>query len=50
MINFILNPYTLPVITGSLSLMAGIVYLCCGDWRHGGYWLSAAAIAFFVTV
>ena len=39
-----------PALMGALALGAAIVYGCQGDWRHAGYWLSAAAITFFVTV
>jgi hypothetical protein len=32
------------------SVLAAVVYLYTGDWQHTGYWFSAAAITFFVTM
>ncbi|MGH6683737.1 MAG: hypothetical protein ACRECA_07405 [Pseudolabrys sp.] len=39
----------LPSIMLVLSLASATVYFIDGDWRRGGYWLSAAALTFFVT-
>lgn len=41
--------YIMPLIMGAMSLGSAAVYAVDGDWRRAGYWLSAAAITFFVT-
>lgn len=33
-----------PLIIIVLMLCAAGVYFCAGDWRHGAFWLCAAAI------
>lgn len=42
--------YVMPGLMGLASVGSAIFYACDGDWRRAGYWLSAAAITFFVTV
>lgn len=42
--------YLMPCLMGALSLVSAVAYACDGDWRRAGYWVSAAAITFFVTV
>lgn len=38
-----------PTILITLNFLAAIVYLFDGDWRHFGYWLSAAVLNICVT-
>jgi len=40
----------LPTMIAVESCWAAILYLTNGDWKHAGYWASAAAITFFVTM
>jgi hypothetical protein len=40
----------LPILLMAIDVWAAIVYACVGDWKHVGYWLSAAAITLFVTI
>lgn len=44
-----MNPKIFPTILIVLSLCAAGGYVFDGDWRKVGYWLSAAALNFFVT-
>lgn len=39
-----------PFLMLALSVASAVVYAFDGDWRRAGYWFSAAAITFFVTV
>lgn len=41
----------LPTMMIVLSLGSALVYAChdLSDWRHWGYWLSAAVLTFTVT-
>lgn len=32
-----------------LSLLAGAIYLCCGDYRRTVYWFAAAVLTAAVT-
>ena len=38
-----------PTILIILDILAAGVYCFDGDWRHTGYWISAALITFFAT-
>jgi hypothetical protein len=38
-----------PTILIVLDVCAALAYVPAGDWRKIGYWISAAAITFFVT-
>lgn len=38
-----------PSILIVLDVLAAVVYVWDGDWRHSGYWVSAALITFFAT-
>jgi hypothetical protein len=40
----------LPAVIFTVLIGAAVLYFYAGDWRRAGYWLSAAAITFFVTV
>lgn len=44
-----MTKYIMPLIMGVMSLGSAAVYAVDDDWRRAGYWLSAAAITFFVT-
>ena len=39
-----------PVIIIGLSVCAGIVYLVCGDYKRGFYWLFAAGVSICATI
>lgn len=39
----------LPTALMSIDLLAGAVYLCCGDWKRCIYWTSAAILTWTVT-
>lgn len=39
-----------PIILITLDVAAAVVYLAHGDWRHFGYWMSAASISVFATI
>ncbi len=39
-----------PIILITLDVAAAVVYLAYGDWRHFGYWISAASISVFATI
>jgi hypothetical protein len=39
----------LPTVLIVIDIMAALVYLKCGDYKHFGYWVSAACITFFAT-
>jgi hypothetical protein len=45
-----LKQQLLPMLLMSIDIWAAIIYACTGDWRHAGYWFSAAAITLFVTI
>lgn len=42
-------PLVFPTLIILLSAIAGVVYLCYGDWRRGFYWLLAAGLGGCVT-
>jgi hypothetical protein len=39
-----------PTILIVLDVFAALAYVPSGNWRMIGYWASAAAITFFVTI
>lgn len=39
-----------PITLIVLDVLAGIVYLAYGDFKHGIYWLSAASLTICVTI
>lgn len=39
-----------PLILIGLDVCAAGVYIMEGDWRHAGYWLSAASISLFAII
>lgn len=39
----------LPTVLIIINIGASMPYYMQGDWRMGGYWISAACITFFVT-
>jgi len=39
-----------PFILVGEMVLASLPYWLQGDWRHGSYWLCAAAINFVVTI
>lgn len=39
----------LPTVMIAISVAAGVVYGCGGDWRRCVYWLAAATLNFVVT-
>lgn len=39
-----------PSILIALDVAAAIVYAVHGDWKHFGYWASAASISVFATL
>ena len=38
-----------PTILIILDVAAALMYVPAGDWRHAGYWISAAFITYFAT-
>jgi hypothetical protein len=38
-----------PTILIVLDVFAAIAYVPDGDWRHFGYWISAAVLTYCVT-
>jgi hypothetical protein len=38
-----------PTVLILLDVCAAVMYVPKGDWRHIGYWLSAALLTYFVT-
>ncbi len=39
-----------PAVLIALDLAAAVVYGWHGDWKHAGYWVSAASITVFATM
>lgn len=39
-----------PAVLIALDVAAAVVYAAHGDWRHAGYWLSAASISAFAVI
>lgn len=42
--------YIFPTVLIALDVAAAIVYATHGDWKHFGYWISAASISIFATI
>ena len=42
--------YIFPSLLIALDLCTALVYAVHGDWKHFGYWASAASISVFATL
>ena len=42
--------YIFPTVLIAIDVCAAGVYAAHGDWKHAGYWLSAASISTFAII